>query len=199
LVRQGQGWKAVNTDAIAAVSSLVAHLPEDPDGSRRPISSRTVLILGAGGVARAVAHALQQERANVTLTNRTLERAQLLAADVGCRYVEWEARHSGVYDTLINCTSVGMHPDMDEMPIHASFLKEGMLVFDTVYNPETTMLLREARERGCHTLTGVDMFVRQAGLQFELFTGRQPPYELMFKLVRRALSPITIRDDEALP
>lgn len=196
LVRSDHGWKAVNTDAIAAVSSLIAHLPEDADGNRRPLSTRSALILGAGGVARSIAHALRQEGVNLTLTNRTLERAQHLAEEVGCRFVEWDARHNGLYDTLINCTSVGMHPDLDESPVHGSMLKDNMLVFDTVYNPETTLLLREAKERGCHTLSGVDMFVRQAGLQFELFTGRQPPYELMFKLARRALSPITIRDDE---
>jgi 3-dehydroquinate dehydratase/shikimate dehydrogenase len=71
-----------------------------------------------------------------------------------------------------------------------------MMVFDTVYTPETTMLIREARDRECHTLTGVDMFVRQAGLQFELFTGQPAPLELMTKLVRRALSPVHIVDDE---
>ena len=85
---------------------------------------------------------------------------------------------------------------MDESPIHASFLKPGLVVMDAVYTPEQTLLIKEARNRGCHVLTGVDMFVRQAALQFELFTGQRAPLEIMRGVVRRALSPITIRDDE---
>ncbi len=161
-----------------------------------PLISRTVLILGAGGVARAIAHALHKEKVAVTIANRTLERGQKLAEEVGCKFVEWTARHSVTCDTIINCTSVGMHPNLDEAPIHHSFLKPGLMVFDTVYTPETTMLIREARDRDCHVLTGVDMFVRQAGLQFTLFTGKPAPLELMTKLVRRALSPVHVVDDE---
>src|SRR5439155_23951177 len=116
--------------------------------------------------------------------------------EVGCKYVDWAARHNVLCDTLINCTSVGMHPNLDESPIHNSFLKPGLMVFDTIYIPETTLLVREARNRGCHVLTGVDMFVRQAGLQFTLFTGKEPPLEFMARLVRRALSPVHVRDDE---
>jgi 3-dehydroquinate dehydratase/shikimate dehydrogenase len=71
-----------------------------------------------------------------------------------------------------------------------------MTVFDLVYTPETTLLIREARNRGCQTITGVEMFVRQAGLQFQLFTGREPPLELMAKVLRRALSPVTIHDGD---
>ena len=67
-----------------------------------------------------------------------------------------------------------MHPNVDEAPCHFSILKPGMTVFDTIYHPETTLLIREARTRGCHTITGVDMFVRQAARQIELFTGQTP-------------------------
>jgi 3-dehydroquinate dehydratase/shikimate dehydrogenase len=65
-----------------------------------------------------------------------------------------------------------------------------------VYTPETTMLVREARTRGCQTVTGVDLFVRQAALQFRHFTGKDAPTDLMFQVVRRALSPVTLHDDE---
>jgi 3-dehydroquinate dehydratase/shikimate dehydrogenase len=71
-----------------------------------------------------------------------------------------------------------------------------MVVFDTVYNPETTLLIKEARARGCHVITGVDMFVRQAALQFKLFTGQEPPLQLMYQLVRKALSPVHVKEDE---
>lgn len=189
-------YKAVNTDARAALDSLLAHLPTGPDGNPVPLISRSVLIVGAGGVARAIAHALHNEKVAVIITNRTPERGQRLAEEVGCKFIEWNARHSAACDTIINCTSVGMHPNLDESPIHHSFLKPGIMVFDTVYTPETTLLIRDARERGCHTLTGVDMFVRQAGLQFELFTGRPAPLDLMAKLVRRAISPVHVADEE---
>src|SRR5581483_5667348 len=104
--------------------------------------------------------------------------------------------HSHPCEILVNCTSVGMHPNIDESPIHPGALKPGLIVMDCVYTPETTLLIKEARGRGCHVITGVDMFVRQAALQFQLFTGKEPPSELMRRLVRRALSPITLRDEE---
>jgi 3-dehydroquinate dehydratase/shikimate dehydrogenase len=189
------GFAAYNTDAQAAIDSLRANLPVGQDGAPATLASRTVLVLGAGGVGRAVAHALRHERAALTVTNRTHERAMALAEELGCKHVDWAGRHNVVCDTLINCTSVGMHPNLDESPIHPSFLKPGLAVFETIYTPETTMLVREARARGCHVLTGVDMFVRQAGLQFKLFTGQDPPLELMTRLVRRALSPVRVEGD----
>jgi 3-dehydroquinate dehydratase/shikimate dehydrogenase len=153
-------------------------------------------VLGAGGVARAVAHALHSQHAAVTLTNRTDDRAQKLAEEVGCRYIEWSGRHTVLADIVVNCTSVGMHPNLDESPLHSSYLHPGLTVFDTVYNPETTLLVKEARSRGCSVLTGVDMFVRQAGLQFERFTGRTAPLDLMHRVVKQALSPVALRPGE---
>jgi 3-dehydroquinate dehydratase/shikimate dehydrogenase len=189
------GWSAYNTDFQAALDSLRAGLPADPQGQPATLQSKAVLILGAGGVARAVAHAAHREGAVVTLVNRTAERAQKLAGEVSCRHAEWGGRHTLLCDILINCTSVGMHPNVDECPIHFSFLKPGMVVMDTIYTPEHTLLIKKAKERGCHVLTGVDMFVRQAALQFRLFTGVEPPLDLMRSVVKRALSPVTIREE----
>jgi 3-dehydroquinate dehydratase/shikimate dehydrogenase len=196
LVRTDHGFAAHNTDYQAALDSLTANLPPAPDGSMPTLHSRAALLLGAGGVARAVAHVLQRAGALLTVTNRTPERALKLKEEVGCRVCDWEARNSISCDLLVNCTSVGMHPNIDEMAIHPSFLKPGLMVFDTVYTPETTLLIREARSRGCHVLTGVDMFVRQAALQFQLFTGKPAPIDLMRSVVKRALSPVTVRDQE---
>jgi 3-dehydroquinate dehydratase/shikimate dehydrogenase len=207
LVRGGDGFSAYNTDYQGAVeslkASLLAHAAQAPNGSEiphpeghNPLQSRTALVLGAGGVARAVVHGLQREGALVTVVNRTAERAQKLAEEAGCRHVDWAGRHNVLCDLVANCTSVGMHPHVDESPLHPSFLKPGLTVFDTVYVPETTLLVKEARSRGCHVITGVDLFVRQAALQFRLFTGREAPLELMHKVVKRALSPVTIRDEE---
>jgi 3-dehydroquinate dehydratase / shikimate dehydrogenase len=171
--------------------------PTAAETGNSPITGRVALVLGAGGVARAMAFALQREGALVTITNRTVERAKGLANEVGCRHVEWTGRHSVLCDMVINCTSVGMHPHVDESPLHHSFLKPGLVVFDTVYTPEQTLLIKEARDRGCHAITGVEMFIRQAALQFEKFTRHKAPVDLFRKVIRRALSPVLIRDEEA--
>ncbi len=196
LLAGANGFRAFNTDAQAAIEAIKANLPPGPDGEPVGITSRFALIVGAGGVARAIAFGLKNEGVPIIITNRSPERGEKLAQELDCKFVDWNARHSVVCDTIINCTSVGMHPNLDETPIHHSFLKAGLMVFDTIYTPETTMLVREARERGCHVLTGVDMFIRQAALQFELFTGKSAPIEYMTKIIRRALAPIHEPDDE---
>jgi 3-dehydroquinate dehydratase / shikimate dehydrogenase len=195
LVKTNSGFSAFNTDYQAALDSIRAHLATAPEGLT-VVNNRTVLVLGAGGVARAVVQALHQEGALVSVCNRTPDKAQKLAEEVGCRFVNWDGRHGSHCDILVNCTSVGMHPNLDEMPIHQSFLRQGLVVVETVYTPETTLLVKEARERGCHVLTGVDMFVRQAALQFKLFTGQEAPLDLMFQTVKRALSPVALRDED---
>lgn len=193
LVRRDDGhFVAANTDYAAAIDSLKAHLAEKAkDGPAVQLSQLSVLILGAGGVARSVAFALHREGSQITITSRTYERAQKLAEDVKCKAVDWHARHSVTFDVLVNCTPVGMHPNVDESPCHFSILKPGTLVFDTIYTPETTLLIREARARGADTITGVDMFVRQAAKQIELFTGMTPDADAMRALMRKALSPLT--------
>jgi 3-dehydroquinate dehydratase/shikimate dehydrogenase len=209
LVRSGDDFSAYNTDFQGIIDTLRAYLPTsfnnpDVDPSKGivttlpappSLNSKVVLVLGAGGVGRAVAHALRSEGALVNVANRTSERAAALAEEVGGRHIEWQGRHSVLCDAVINCTSVGMHPDVDDSPLHHSFLKPGLVVFDTIYTPETTLLIKEARSRGCHVITGVELFVRQAAQQFKLFTQRDAPIDLMRKAVKRALSPVVIRDE----
>lgn len=196
LVRGESGFTAYNTDYQAALDSLQAHLPPTVPGEPAALHERTVLILGAGGVARAIAAALHRAGSGVTISNRTTEKAQKLAAEIGCRHVPWDARGTVVCDVVINCTCVGMVPHVDESPLRQTFLKPPLMVFDTVYRPEQTLLIKQARERGCHVLTGVDMFIRQAALQFQLFTGHEAPLEFMRTIIRRALSPVTMKPDE---
>jgi 3-dehydroquinate dehydratase/shikimate dehydrogenase len=193
LIRLPDGtFSAVNTDYGAAIESIKAHLHDRAhDGPVTQLSQLSVMILGAGGVARAVAFGLHREGAQITITGRTYERTQKLAEEVKCKAVDWHARHSVSFDVLVNCTPVGMHPNVDEAPCHFSVMKPGMIVFDTIYTPETTLLLREARARGCQTITGVDMFVRQAARQIELFTGLTPDVAVMREIMRKALSPLT--------
>jgi 3-dehydroquinate dehydratase/shikimate dehydrogenase len=199
LVRRDDGhFTAANTDFTAALDSLKSHLKERAKGGPvTQLNQCAVIILGAGGVARAIAHALHREGAQLTITSRTPERSHQLAEEVKCKTLDWHARHSIFFDILINCTPVGMHPNVDESPIHFSVLKPGLTIFDTVYTPETTLLIREAKARGCETITGVDMFVRQAARQFELFTGEEAPVEAMREIMRKALSPLTRALDDA--
>ena len=89
---------------------------------------------------------------------------------------------------VVNCTPIGMHPNVDETPLTRHHLRPAMVVFDAVYNPENTLLIKEARQRGCKVVTGVDMFVRQAALQFKLFTGLDGPADLMRDVLKRATS-----------
>jgi 3-dehydroquinate dehydratase / shikimate dehydrogenase len=196
LVRTESGWCAYNTDAQAARDTILQNLPTASDGAPPSLHSRSVLLLGAGGVAKAIAHALRSSVGMLTIANRTPEKAHRLAEQVDCRAVDWAARHSVFADLVVNCTSVGMHPNTDESPLHHSFLKPGITVFDTIYTPETTLLVKEARARGCHVITGVEMFVRQAALQFNLFTHREAPLDYMRHVIRKALSPVTIKEDE---
>ena len=194
LVRNPDGsLTAGNSDYTAAVDSLRAHLTERAKTGPAPeVNQLMVLVLGTGGSARAVAHALHREGAHITIAGRNTDAATKLAADVGCRYVDWQGRHSLVAcDLIVNCTPVGMTPNTDETPIHSGFLKEGQIVFDLVYTPENTLLVREARSRHCHVVTGVDMFVRQAAVQFERFTGISPPIDQMREILRKAMSPLT--------
>ena len=196
LVRTENGFHAWNTDYQGAVDSLQGNLPEREDGVRRGLNACNALVLGAGGAARTLAHALQQAGSHIVISSRTLDRAEALAKEVNGKALDWEARHTFDCDVLINCTPIGMHPEVDEAPIHKGFLKPGMLVFDTVYNPESTLLVKEARARGCVVVSGVEMFVRQAAVQFQLFTGQPASLEIMREVMRKALSPLTgVRDE----
>jgi 3-dehydroquinate dehydratase / shikimate dehydrogenase len=178
-----------NTDCTAAMGSL-----EDAMGGivgdKSPLSEKRVLLLGAGGVSRAIAFGLKQRSARTIIASRTRDRADKLAAEFNAKAVDWNARHTVPADVVVNGTPIGMHPNVDETPYNRSYLKPSMLVFDTVYNPESTLLIKEARSHGCHTVTGVEMFVRQAGLQFNLFTGKEPPLEVMRATLKRVTGPV---------
>jgi 3-dehydroquinate dehydratase/shikimate dehydrogenase len=193
VVLQEEGRRTgYNTDYRAAMDSLEEAMggrATDEDAS--PVFEKHVMVLGAGGVARSIAFGLMRRGANITITNRHDDRAARLAEEVGCRAVTWSARASTLTDVIINCTPVGMHPDVDDTPLPpGAFGRAGLVVFDTIYHPENTMMLKLARERGCKTVSGVDMFLRQAALQFKLYTGQEAPIEVMREALRRRLSPL---------
>ncbi len=181
-----------NTDYRAAMGSLETAMGgESSDESTSPLLDKHVLILGAGGVARSIARGVARRGANVTITNRHDDRANQLAEELGCRAVPWSTRASTVTDVIINATPVGMYPNVDDTPLPpAAFSRAGLVVFDTIYHPENTMMLKLARERGCTTVNGADMFLRQAALQFKLYTGQDAPVDVMRDELKRKLSPV---------
>lgn len=192
VIREDGRRTGYNTDYRAAMDSLEEAMGgQTGNEDASVLFEKQVMILGAGGVARAIAFGLMRRGANVTITNRHDDRAARLAEEVGCRAITWSARASTLADVIINCTPVGMHPDVDDTPLPpAAFSRPGMVVFDTIYHPENTMLLKLARERGSKGITGVDMFLRQAALQFKLYTGQDAPIDVMREALRRRLSPL---------
>jgi 3-dehydroquinate dehydratase/shikimate dehydrogenase len=185
LVRRPDGTlKGYNTDCTAALNAIET-------GMGASVSGKTVLVVGAGGAGRAVAFEAAHRGARVLISNRSDERAVSLAADVGAEAVPWASLQQGLVraDVLANTTSLGMQPDVDSTPVPASALRNFSLVFDAVYTPLETRLLREAKLAGATAVNGVDMFVGQAARQFELFTGKAPPMDLMRATLMESLAP----------
>ena len=175
-----------NTDWSAAIGAIQRALTAGKGKESSALEGKTVVIIGAGGAGRALAFgASRRAGARVIVANRSFERAQLLAEAVGGQAVEMDDIISGRVggDVLVNTTSVGMHPHEDETPVPREHLAAYSLVFDAVYNPMETRLLREAADAGCITVNGVEMFVGQAMEQFELFTGHPSPGEIMRQTV----------------
>lgn len=179
----------------AASAAGVASLQADPSlatsaevRAEKPLAHVRALILGAGGAARAVVYGLRSAGASCVIANRTPERATELARRFACDTVPWEDRGRERYDLVVNCTPIGMHPNVDESPLEARWFGPRTVVFDTIYNPEQTLLVKHAREAGSQVITGVDMFVAQAARQFEIFTGQTPPVQAMRDQVLRSIS-----------
>jgi len=167
-----------NTDWSGAIKALEEKIE---------LKNKKTVLLGAGGAARAIAYGLKEKGTDLTILNRTVKKAEVLASELDCLYGGLERVESFKPDILINTTSLGMYPQVDDTPIRKEFLKS-MLVFDIVYNPLKTRLIREAEQNGCATIMGVEMFINQAALQFELWTGKKAPVELMKNVVVEKLS-----------
>ena len=185
LTREMDGrWEGDNTDAAGALAALAS---VSSFGSGLP-TGLSVAVLGAGGVARAVVAGLVERACKVTVYNRTLARAERLARELRCESRPWESRADNQADVVINCTSIGMWPVVDETPMPEAALRAGTVVFDTVYRPAQTRLLRLAEGRGCGKVGGVAMFVGQAGAQFERWHGRTAPLEVMRDVMSQAVA-----------
>jgi 3-dehydroquinate dehydratase/shikimate dehydrogenase len=157
-----------------------------PLEKRMPLAGAKVLVLGAGGAARAAVFGLREKGANVFILNRTAETAQKLARQSGSKTIRKEALAKTSFDAIINATPVGMAGNKTAPLLEARDLNT-RLVFDLVYNPLETPLLHLARQLSIPIITGVEMFVHQGARQFEIWTGKPAPEEEMFRVVLHAL------------
>ena len=170
-----------NTDAFGAKKALI--------DAGCNIKGKNVLILGAGGAARAISFALSEEINEIFICNRTEKRAFKLAKELkdkmkipakGKDFSEETLKSLlNDVDILINTTPIGMHPDVNISPISKELLTEHLFVYDIIYNPLQTQFLKDASEIGCKILNGIDMFVNQGALAFEWWTDKKPNINLM--------------------
>lgn len=187
----GHMW-GTNTDAQGFLDDLTA--------AGISVEGESVLVLGAGGAARAVVYALARAGARVTIANRTLGRAVELARQIhtalpaaAFRVVEFTPdalrREADAHAILVNATSVGMWPDVDASPWPAGVgFGNIRVVYDLVYRPRPTRLLQEAQAWGCRAIDGLGMLVRQGAESWRLWTGQIPPVDVMEEVVREAMS-----------
>jgi len=178
-----------NTDATGFLQALLERGIE-PKGKK-------VVILGAGGAARAISFILAETGSSLVILNRTWDKAKLCAGRISeifqneARALKLDRENLAAAlsqaDILINTTSVGMSPDINETPVVSNLLKPSLVVFDIVYNPIKTRLQREAEVAGATVISGLDMLVWQGALAFEKWTGLKAPVELMRQKVIKVL------------
>ncbi|HEX4054952.1 MAG TPA: shikimate dehydrogenase [Tepidisphaeraceae bacterium] len=194
VIRRGPGSAPVlsgkNTDYAAILDSITTELDMD----RENLAELRVAVLGAGGTARAAVAGLAHYGATVIVSNRTRERAQSLADEFNGRRgkvsaVALDEVLRSDFQVFINTTSVGMYPNIGENPLgeHRPPFSARTLVFDTIYNPLKTQLIAQAEGLGARTISGVEMFVRQAAAQFETWTGKTAPQPVMRRVISERL------------
>ena len=183
-----------NTDATGFLQAMLERGVE-PKG-------KNIAIMGAGGASRAVSFILADRGAELVILNRLLELdwavelAQKISQAFGKNVEALELNEDNLAktlentDILVNATSVGMSPDIDETLVASHLLKSGLVVFDIIYNPFKTRLLREAERAGAKTISGLDMLVWQGALAFEKWTGQKAPVDIMKGAAIKALREI---------
>jgi shikimate dehydrogenase len=172
-----------NTDALGARKAL--------EDAKFDLKRKNVIVLGAGGAARAICYAIKEEIEELIIINRTYSKAKQLAVelnkDSGLCIKSFELNDPSIVnlaqsaDILINTTPIGMYPDVGRSPLPKQALNEHLNVFDVIYNPLETQLLKDASDKGCKTLGGIDMLINQGALAFEWWTSKKPNIKLMKK------------------
>ena len=161
-----------NTDATGAVQALQ---------EKTEIKDRKILVMGAGGAARAISYSLKEFGADVYIFNRTKEKAKALADEFELETIDFLQIPKADFDIIINTTPVGMLPNTEESLLHADQIKGVDVVMDIVTSPMETRLLKEAKKAGADTITGERMLLHQACGQFEIWFGKTAPMEAMEK------------------
>ncbi|MFX1252311.1 MAG: shikimate dehydrogenase [Promethearchaeota archaeon] len=169
--------KGYNTDVIGAMRAIRDVMN---------IEGKKVVLIGAGGAARAIGFGLKELGTDILIQNRTLKNAESLAKTLNCQYSKIDPVSIKNYDLIINTTPVGMYPNINYSVIEE--IPENCTIMDIVYNPIETKLLKLAKARSCKTINGLGMFVYQAAEQFRLFTDKEAPLELMRKVAKERLS-----------
>jgi shikimate dehydrogenase len=167
-----------NTDCLGATNALL---------EKTSIQDKDVVLIGAGGAARAIGFGILSEGGRLTIVNILEDEGKLLARDLGVDYYHLSEFNKVHGQILIHATPVGMSPNVEAMPIQPEDLNKEMVVMDIVYNPLKTRLLKEAEKIGCTTIDGVSMFVQQGVAQFEMWTGQKAPVDRMRETVLHAL------------
>ncbi|MBW2066832.1 MAG: shikimate dehydrogenase [Deltaproteobacteria bacterium] len=167
-----------NTDAFGALKALEA---------KTRLSGKRCLIIGAGGAARAIGFALKGRGTHLTIANRTKDRGEKLASDLEGEFIPLAKMHGVEAEILVQTTPLGMYPRGDQSAVSPGALKAGTLVMDVIYNPLETKLLKDAKARGCTTISGLEMFLYQGAEQFKLWTGLEAPFPIMKRAVLSAL------------
>jgi len=175
--RKAGKWRGTNTDVAGVLTPLLKHLR---------LTNAKVLIAGYGGAARSAACALADARAKVVITGRDMEQASSLAKFCGGTAIPREQAAAGNFQVLVQATPMGMFPHTEEAFFEGRIPAE--IVFDMVYNPRETSLLKAAREQGKITIAGLEMFLEQAVKQFEIWTGEAAPRAVMEKAAIEALT-----------
>ncbi|MGB1285956.1 MAG: shikimate dehydrogenase [Aggregatilineales bacterium] len=176
-----------NTDADGFINDLIAH--------DVPLSDETVLILGAGGAARAAVYGLWQQGANVIVVNRTKSRADDMLMDLTFSAGIQTARSMTLDEAveqspslIVNCTSVGMQPEVDSSPWIAGVpFPEGITVYDMVYRPTETALMKQCKAHDGRAIGGLGMLVRQGAAAFKIWTGVDAPIDIMMQAAKSVL------------
>lgn len=174
---------AFNTDYQGAMDAVINGLSIEPPD----LHGRNTVIIGAGGVAHAVTAALKSAGCRITICNRTETGARTLAERFDCDYVPMKKLDLQHTDLLVNCTSVGMTPETKRAPVPKEQLHGSMAVFDTIYTPIQTQLLKLAGQANATAIDGLSMFVYQAVAQFKHFTGQDPNVKLIRKVAEKHL------------
>lgn len=167
-----------NSDYLGAVKAL----SDDTD-----VQGQTVVIIGAGGAARAIGFGILRAGGKVVILNRSPHKGKRLADDLGADFTLLSECRKVEGQILINTTPVGMFPHAEKMPLDAELLRPELTVMDIIYNPLKTLLLKEAEKIGCRTIGGLAMFVQQGAFQFELWTGENAPIDVMTTAVENTL------------